>query len=228
MENNTEELNMIDFLKVLIKNKYIIISFLILGIIFAIAITFLTPKTYVAEAVVDIGATQIENLNRIVIEENLNYSKKYPSLKVAAILNSNLINVKNYSSNQDKVSGTVLDAASGIVSDCENILEAKKNNLEATIKSYETAITQLMQSGQQIAALKLKEFELQNELENFRSPVIANGPIVSEVKGINVLFSLIIGTVLGVFLGIITAFAKEWWNKNKVLVKIKNNSWVKK
>ncbi len=219
MDNIQEEINLISIINVLIKNKLIILSFLVIGIAFSSVATFLIPKTYESEGVIRVGTSAggglLENPEQLASTINFTSSDKYPSSRLTVVAGTRLIDIKNYSSNKDQVMNPVAEVASKILSDHQIILDHNKNKLETGIKNYESTINRLMQSGQQIAILQQDVFTMQAELSDFSPSEIVKEPTVFVAKKTSVLLNILIGVVFGIFLGVLVASIREWWRKNK-------------
>ena len=80
MENNQQEVNLIDYVKLIIKGKKVIFICAVIGVLFAVAIFFLTKnvKIYESEAVIQVGAINqqagdgqpIENISELIWKIN--------------------------------------------------------------------------------------------------------------------------------------------------------------
>jgi len=222
MDTLNGEINLASILKMLIKNKLIILLFVAIGIVFSLAVTFLPSEKYESEAVIQVGTLSggklLEDPEQLVSTINYKFSDKYPFLKLTVIENTRLIDVKNYSSNKDQALKSIGEITSGIISDHQNILDVAKNKLEAKIKDYESTVNRFIQLGQQVVILQQSLLALQDELGNFSPSHIVMGPTVSPAKKTSVLLSITIGIILGIFLGVSVACIKEWWLKNKANV----------
>ena len=112
------------------------------------------------------------------------------------------------------------------------ILEKEEKTIEKTFQPLTEAALALQPAIFQLSYLKTQEM-----LENKRSAVtrlesetiglnqslnyiqdskIIKPPAASKLVGPKILFNILIALVLGLFIGIVTAFCQEWWQKNKL------------
>lgn len=105
--------------------------------------------------------------------------------------------------------------------------EIQKNILDKTIESLKTTISFLLSQNKEVENLELALINLQKERLNLTSTsfeLVESAKFVPAkiYKEISVskndskfVFNLIVGGILGLFLGICWVFLKEWWEKNK-------------
>ncbi len=56
---------------------------------------------------------------------------------------------------------------------------------------------------------------LEKSIESIQPTKVVKSPSVSASVGPKILFNTLIALILGVFIGLVTAFSLEWWTKNK-------------
>ena len=141
MENNiTEEVNLIDLLRLLKKNKIIILLCFCSGILFALAVIFFYPKEYKAEAVIKIGQFEkvtgemvaLQDATQLIDEAKFFFLQKYPSLGLA-LISDGIIDINNYSTDENKAKAGVSDVVSEILSKSDNA----KGKIQARIKQLQ-------------------------------------------------------------------------------------------
>jgi LPS O-antigen subunit length determinant protein (WzzB/FepE family) len=216
MENINGEINLIDCLKVIMKNKLIILLFLAVGILFSLGVVFLTPKTYQAETAIEIESMEgiprrifVLDGGQLTSEINYSFSQKYPSLN-ATFVSEGLVKINNYSAEKDLAEKGILDVISTVLpeeTDSKSVIQAQINKLKIDM-------AKLSSEGQQVAEIDLRIFDLQNKLDGLKPTKIIQQPTVLK-KRLNPVFSISLGGILGFFLGLVFISAKEWWDKNK-------------
>lgn len=207
--NNIVEFDLVRYLRLLVKNKFIILIFLVAGVLFASVVIYFTPKIYQAKTIIELGNIGQDG-NRLINEiKYSNLSQQYPSLK-AIILADKIIEVENYSVKKDEAEKGIADVLKVTLPDNDII----KNNFQSRINSLTTKIDKLIGAGQQIAVIYLKPFDLQEQLDNFVPTKIIQQPTTLK-KTLNPFIILLMGSILGLFIGMVYISIKEWWQKNK-------------
>ena len=87
-----------------------------------------------------------------------------------------------------------------------NSLERTKEDLEVQINSLKTSIENL---DAQINSLKASLDDIK-PTKILKTPAVSENPIRPRIK-----LNIVIAAVLGLFLGVFLAFAKEWWKKSQ-------------
>jgi hypothetical protein len=227
MENNMEEINLAQYLRILVKNKKIILSCFFIGIFLGLVGIFLVPVSdkYQAEALIKIG--KINNLctaisllqnserpaNEIANEINYSFSKKYPSLN-ATVISGSMVRVTNSSADKEEAEGGISDVFSEISLRDDNF----KSQVQTEIDQLKKNINSLRISGQQTSAMDLRLFDMQNELNAFAPYEIIIQPTIFSKGILNPAFFLVLGGFSGFLIGLAGVFGKEWWNKNKKII----------
>lgn len=216
-QSEYDEINLIDYLKIILKGKKLILALFLVGLIGALALTFFLPSRYIGTTTLEVGELEgkpLEKLNQLVEKINSDVYGRYPGIAVERPENTNLVKIKISSEDSKEIQESLEKLNKTILADHTDKINLKKSNLEKRIKDLEEDIEFLIPWGQQIADLKLEIYQLQQQLETFQPTEIIQEPIVSEKKP-NLILNLILGGVLGIFIGIILASGKEWWEKNK-------------
>ena len=108
----------------------------------------------------------------------------------------------------------------------EKNLEKNQKDIDFLIEKIQKDISSLIYKDQQIASLQaeiyslrrelqLENDKLQSKLQDFQPTQIIQEPSTPLEKRPNLILSLVFGGILGIFLGVIFIFGKEWWDKNK-------------
>lgn len=240
-----KEIDIIDYFKLLQKRKRLIFGvFLLFVIIVGLYSFFLIPnsKLYTLETTLEIGTVESsEGLRQIAVEEMPQVLEKikggfygsYLGMKVENPEGTRLINIEIKTKSNTEDAKKIVDGINkGLLADHnskidyqKSIMQRKKDAFLETIENLKKDISSLFFQGQQIASLKLRIYELQlmiNEIEEridkFQPTKIIKEPIASEDSGagrFRFLSILIIAGILGIFVGVILALGKEWWDKNK-------------
>ena len=220
MDNNKDEVNLIRYLRVLIKNKFIILAFFLIGIIFALCVIFFMPKTYQTNAIIEIGKmentlgemTFLRNANEVTNEINYSFTQKYPSLRATPVSDGSdgLIRIYNYSNKKEEAEESVSGVASIILSEDNS----NKDRIQTQINKLKIDMNGLKLEGQQTADIDLKLLDLQNKLDSLVPTKIIQQS--TAYKGIfNPFLDLLLGGILGLFVGLVVVSIKDWWEKNK-------------
>lgn len=278
-ENKTQteyyEINLMDYVKVIIKRKQMIFGVLLVVLI-AVAVYsfFICPKVYKIDTLIKIGkigGTLIEEPGQLLEEikagaynfpiiEKLNLSEGIiPKIKIESPAGTDLLIIKTESSTPE-IDKTILEELNNLIliehskkfetrkelvkKDIERLknktalLEEEKINLEKKEKSLEWlspyervkeqftgSLFTLYDVKEKLSARKQEIENLYREinslegslLENIQPTKVLKSPTISEkpIKPRPVL-NIVIGAVLGIFLGVFFAFGKEWWEKNRV------------
>lgn len=231
-EVQTEEIDLMDYVKVIVKRKKLFFGLFLVGLIIGGVLTFLLPSKYKIETIIEIGnlgitsgetfapvsPTLLETPTQLIEKIKSGVYGQYSGIGVSNPSNTNLIKIEFTLKNQKDIGITkqkLEDLNKAILIDHNDKINSYKNNLEKIIEKLKKDIGFLILKNQQIAEIQLKIYNIQNQIETFQSTQIISKPTVLEKKP-NLILNLISGSVVGLFLGLIFVFGKEWWDKNKV------------
>jgi len=232
-----QEIDLVDYIKVILKRKWIIIGVTIGAIIIAGISTLLLPKTYKVSAILEIGQistfvpeTSIqlqEKLNRgsynELLREKLNITS-IPGIEVSAPKDTNLVVMETITKNPQE--GTkVLEALSNIIIDEHGkLFGEQKKFIQEDIRKEELkiAILEKSKSLPELQYLYVEHLsridELKNELATANPTRLIKAP--SEAfSSQNILINVVIAGILGIFIGTLIAFFQEFMEKNKERLK---------
>jgi len=229
-----EEINLMDYLKVILKRKKLILGFLLPGLIIGGALTFFLPESHRAKSIVEIGESSgvlledsAEMINKIEYDLYGNFSDAEVNVKAENLKGKNLIKIEVVSTNLEnanrvleKINESILASHANKIDSQINEVNSRREVLEKNLEELQKDISYLLLRGQQIAGLQLKVydlqmeiFDLQEQIEYFQLTKIFQEPAIS--KKPDLILNLIFGGTLGIFVGICLAFIQEWWKKNK-------------
>jgi len=208
-----ENINLMDYIKIIIKKKTLILSFLLAGLIIAGGLTFLLPKTYKAETYLKIGSE--ESPSNAAKEINAGFFGDYPGIKATNLLGTGLIKVETVSKDPDRARKNLENINKSILEKESQKIKAKKKSLEDSVKKLDKKIKFLLYKNNEVAPLELKIFSIQRQIDDMRLTKIIKKPVIISEGKANLIFNLICGGLLGIFLGAFLAFGKEWWENNK-------------
>jgi uncharacterized protein involved in exopolysaccharide biosynthesis len=221
MENNLQEINLVDCLKVLIKNKNMILAFLVAGLLLALTAYFLMPKTYNSVLMFEIGSANglsievpeelVAKINQGVFNKDINLGSG-DSISASSVPDTRIINVNIISKNKKDAANNASSLTSTILLEQEDLLKSYKNGINQRITKMEQTMSKFIAIGQQVAEIQVRDFDLQNQLDDIIPSSLLSRQDTLNNK--NIIFSLIVGAVLGIFIGILAVFTKEWWKKN--------------
>jgi len=217
MEN---EINFKEVVYLLNRNKVIIIIAILLGLASVLTWFFLSPKVYMGVMTIEIG-----KLDGKVIENPLDVVEKINVLSLDNLLklsasnpdNTNIIKIvlstkdeKSAYSSLEKISNNILQSHNKKIDDL-------KNNLSPDINEIKKDISYLLNRGQDIVQLQLRLYNLQDTENNFEN--YYNQTIVLQKnffqKKVNLTINLVFGGMLGLFLGLVFVFSKEYFLKRR-------------
>jgi len=157
-----EEINLMDYVKVLLKRKWLVIACFVFFVLVAGVISFMMPKVYKIETVLEVGRIQKETENDpeqlvesptqllgkiegdvygIRIRQNLNISEqKYPKIKAENPKDTNILVISIESADAEQAKQILMEKNSLIIADHEKIIETKKELLGKEIESIEEKI----------------------------------------------------------------------------------------
>jgi len=220
MENNEQEINLAEYLRIIIKNKTIILACFAAGILLGFGTLFFvnSPGIYQSQATVKIAQVKnqygemipIRNAEDFVNETNYYLSSKYPALNVSFVSHK-LIKINSAFSDKEQSEKGVIEIMSMILAEEADM----KIKTQAEITKLKTSINNLRVYGQQTSALDLKLFELQSQIDSLVPSEIIGQSTVFNKKYLNPLFYLTLGGITGLLAGLMAIFSKEWWDKNK-------------
>ena len=260
-----EEINLMDYIKVILKRKWLILKITV-GVIIVVGILSLVMPRYKVDTILEVGLMEEfipEPPNQLVEKiENGNYNEaiktklnieKLPKIKTSSPKDTRLVVISITSSNPEQAKKILeelenlilkehqekfniqkkilLDSKKRIenkISSLENekkILEEKVNyftNLMATSPSptYQFLLTEakenLEKKKSEIESQHLQLNALERKLNSYQATRVIKAPTIPLTPtGPGLGVNIIIGLVLGLFAGIFSAFAIEWWEKEK-------------
>lgn len=265
------EIDLVDYVKVLLKGKWLILGMFLGSVAVAVGVSFVLPKIYRAEAVLEIGrvgkptqvgiSTLIEEPPQLVekltggaynapVGEALGIAGQgFPEVKAENPKGTGLISIgveigspQQAKDILDEINKLILvehEEEARVEKELlgENIerlgtkiesLENEKKNLGAKVAALQETLLYQQTPGTQFALFDTKEklekkkrgieqtyleiSSLQNSLEDIKLTEVVKSPVVptSPVRP-KPLLNGVIAAVLGLFLGTLLAFAKEWW-----------------
>ena len=270
MDYTEEEINLIDYIRVIMKRRQLIFALFLAGLVIGWGFYFLMPGKYEAKLILDVGFfigekdstyQLIEDPQQAAEKIESGFYGDYPEIKAEAIKGTNLIKIEMFGQNPKEAKEVLENIKEAVLAEHNEKLEARKEilkrekskyegliaghnnlieNIEKSIFSLKKDITRLISKNQQIVSLQIKIYdlqleiyslqnkiyELQSEMEKIQKKIESFqatktvGEITISKKEINLFFDLIVAGLLGIFLGVVLAFAKEWWDKNKARMQL--------
>ncbi len=244
-ESKIEEIDLIDYIKVISKRKRLIFGLFLIGLVIGGFWFLVEPIKYIGTSFLEIGKVKImqikkwqaieevlENPNQVVGKIKNNFYGTYPEIsEVENPNNTNLVKIEVSTNNPEKtkkilqeVNQAVLTAHNQELENKKSLVEERKIFYEKKIENLNKDISFLLTKGQQIGDLKLEIYFLQEKIDNLQNQINGFEPTKAikepsiEKKAPSCL-SFVFGGVLGLFLGVVLAFFKEWWDKNKYKIR---------
>ena len=230
-----EEINLMDYIKIIIKRKKLILGISLIAILLASLFSFLSAKTYKIDTVIEIGQVagkQIEvadliigkiesDVYGVVARERLSLSEKdYLEIRAERLKETRLIRVSIESANTQE--------ASDILNEINNLIlekhQMKYDERFSLAKKYITGIEDELKylknykayADLGIAQLNEQLFDKRERLDNSRMTAVVKKPTVADepIKP-KPLINIALAGFLGFFLSLFIIFFKEWWENNK-------------
>jgi len=243
-----QEIDLVDYIKVIMKRKWVIIGITIGAIIIAGILTFFSPKAYKVSAILEIGQIDIGRASassRIItfipetpteLQEKIQqgtYDKilkeksgieNIPKIEVSVPKDTNLITmeIESYNSQEDK---KILETlASIIIENHAKLFKEQKDFIQEKIKKEELKISILEKSKSlpELQYLYVEHLsridELKNNLATATETQLIKSPSENPISK-SILINIIITGLLGIFIGFLLAFFQEFLEKNKERLK---------
>jgi len=234
-----EEIDLMDYVKVILKRKWLILEVFVAAAIIAGVFSFISPKVYKIDTTLEIGkidnelleqpAQLIEKIKGDVyqsfIQEKLNLSEeKYPQIKAENPKDTNLIKIEIESERPELAKNILAEISNLILKEHQEQSEKRKSKIEENIKEIQSELTllekQKVYSDEGIFQLQITLSNLKEKINNaeptkiIKPPTTSSGPITPKP-----VLNIVIAAILGIFIGTFLAFFQEWWEKNKIKLK---------
>ena len=241
-----EEIDLMDYVKVIIKRKGLILTLFLAAVIVAGVFSFISPKVYKVDTSLEVGrietATEtipeqmVESPTQLVekikgdvygifVREKLGIPKeKYPKIKAENPKDTSLIKIEIESERPELAKNILTEINNLILKEHQEQFEKRKSKIEESIKEIQNKLALLEKekssSGEGISQLQIALLNLKEKLDNMESTKIINPPTISPnpIRPKPVL-NIVIAGILGIFIGTFLAFFQEWWEKNKLKLK---------
>lgn len=230
-----EEIDLMDYVKVMIKRKREILTVFLFVVVIVFVFSVLVPKVYKIDTVLEIGKIDNELIEEplqlvekikgdtygIFVREKLNISEReYPKIKVENPQDTNLVKIEIESPKPKLAKDILTEIDNLILKEHQEKFEKKKSKIQENINEIQKELTlletQKIYSDEGIANLQIALANLKEKLNSAKMTEIVKSSTISESPIKPKLFlNLVIAGTLGVFLGVFWAFLKEWWEKNK-------------
>lgn len=232
---NDDEIYLMDYLRVILKRKIFILVLFLLAVIAAGVFSFLSPKVYKIEALLEIGGFAKEPLvssttlakeieagkYKNLIKDKLNITEaEYPKINIVIPENTNFLQMEAESVNPDQVKKVLEKNIELIIAEHQQKIEESKTITEDKIKEIQESLDllkrQKIYADQGIASLQLNVSNLKEGLNFIKQTKIVKVPTVSEnpMKP-RLLINMVIAGILGLSIGIFLSLGREWWEKSK-------------
>jgi len=180
-----DEIDLMDYVKVILKRKVFILALFLAAVIVAGVFSFLSPKVYKIDTVLEIGKTdkgmveapeqsiaKVEgNVYGTLIREKLNISEaEYPQIKAENPKATNLLNIKIESGNPQQAKEILEEKNELILAEHQEKIELEKEALESEIYLSEENIKVLQKD---IERIKIKISSLEEERKVLEAKVEA-------------------------------------------------------
>ncbi|KPJ56493.1 hypothetical protein AMJ49_04745 [Parcubacteria bacterium DG_74_2] len=210
-----QEINLIDYIKVILKRKKLILSVFLVVVISTAIFSFLTPKIYKVDTIIEVGKIKNESIVEITgkIKDETIIRIKDKTIETPSQIVSKI---------QNDIYGILIKKNLGISE--KEYPEIKVENPEGTdliIMKIESEETEKAKNIlKELNKLILENHKQRVDAENIirLTKVIKEPTISTQTIGSKLLLNMLIAVILGLFLGIFLAFLQEWWERNKSII----------
>lgn len=234
-EQYEEEIDLMDYVKIILKRKFFILALFLLSVIVAGIFSLLFPKVHKIEAILEIGQVagniiespeqtigKVENdVYGILVREKLGIKEKeYPKIKSENPKETKLIVFTIETDNPQRDENILKEEIDLILKEHQEKFNESFSLYEEEIakneKELEFLKTYKPYADVGISQLQITVSNQKKQLTASEMTKIVKIPKVSEepVKP-KPLLNITIAGILGLFIGIFLAFFREWWEKNK-------------
>lgn len=231
MSTNDDEINLINYIKVVIKRKWLILGITLTAVLIAGIASMVSPKNYEVSTTLQIGNTtdilestaQVaekikSNAYKNLLEEKLNI-ENLPEIKTETPQNTNFVSIIIETDNPEQAKQILDEINSLILLEHQEIFNKRESQIKENIKEIQDELTLLetkKEYSEGIAELRIKLSDLKTTLNVFQPTKVIKAPIVPKnPSGSNLILNIVIAIVLGLFIGVLVAFIKEWWENAK-------------
>ncbi|HOA47371.1 MAG TPA: Wzz/FepE/Etk N-terminal domain-containing protein [Candidatus Pacearchaeota archaeon] len=231
MSTNDDEINLIDYIKVVIKRKWLILGITLTAVLIAGIASMVSPKNYEVSTTLQIGNTtdilestaQVaekikSNAYKNLLEEKLNI-ENLPEIKTETPQNTNFVSIIIETDNPEQAKQILDEINSLVLLEHQEIFNKRESQIKENIKEIQDELTLLetkKEYSEGIAELRIKLSDLKATLNVFQPTKVIKAPIVPKnPSGSNLILNIVIAIVLGLFIGVLVAFIKEWWENAK-------------
>ncbi len=231
MSTNDDEINLIDYIKVVIKRKWLILGITLTAVLIAGIASMVSPKNYEVSTTLQIGNTtdilestaQVaekikSNAYKNLLEEKLNI-ENLPEIKTETPQNTNFVSIIIETDNPEQAKQILDEINSLILLEHQEIFNKRESQIKENIKEIQDELTLLetkKEYSEGIAELRIRLSDLKSALNVFQPTKVIKAPIVlKNPSGSNLILNIVIAIVLGLFIGVLVAFIKEWWENAK-------------
>ena len=180
-----DEINLMDYVKIIIKRRGFIIGLFLLAVIVAGTFSFFSPKVYQIDTILEVGKIGEEEIESptqlvgkisgdvygVIIRESLNVSElEYPVVKTENPKDTNIIKMAIESSKIDLAKNILNKKNELIILDHQGKVESAKTLLEKKIVFSGEDIVNLQKD---IERIQIKIFSLEQEQVNLESKITA-------------------------------------------------------
>lgn len=165
MEQEYEEIDLADYIKVIIKRKKIIVNILLIAIVVAAVLSFILPKVYKIDTSIEIGTKPVisatvraagddliespeqviekikNDVYGVTVREKLGISEKdFPKIKTSSVKGTNLISISIESDKFEQAKSVLVEMDNLIVTKHQERTSKEKDLIEKNISSNENKL----------------------------------------------------------------------------------------
>lgn len=215
----SDEIDLMENIRTLQKSRYVLLGFVVVGIVLAIGVNYL-PQKYKGEVIIEVGSINggmIEPAVQTAEKINAGFYGNDPSLFAENIQATNLVRISTISSDKEEIRKMLELAVKNVLSEQNKAIEIKKALAQEKVDKIKKLMSYWLSAGQQIMPLQVEILSIENTTSAFiPSMLIGQVEIVS--KRIGLKMSLIFGFLLGLILGSFLILIRKWWRANLIRI----------
>lgn len=226
-----QESETVDLMKVIIRQKLLIISVVIISVIFAFIFSFFSKRIYQIDSIIGIGSfsgidgsfSLVESPDELIEKVNKgpyhSLDNKRCGVKAQKIDGTNFVQILAVTSDVDVCTLVIDEITKSVLSDHQKGLKLRVSTLSNIISSTEREIDVLRNKASYniyfdntIAQLLIELAKRKEQLSSFTETVVVKKTSPSSLPvNFNIYLSILFALFIGFFVGLFASLCREWW-----------------
>lgn len=221
------EIDLVELIRVPYQKKWLILSIALIISALSFLMAFSAKKSFEGSAIIEVGeiehGTLIENTQQIKekVLWGLYGERPVGDITITTSLYSNIVSIQAKLANKEETKQFVNRVTEAILREHKKILDSRKSLKETELANIQKIVKIWEQKGAPTLENSYNRISaLQTEINSMRMSRVLKEPTVREISGKSKSFLIVfMGFSLGLFFGILAAYGKDWWEKNKLKIK---------